>query len=306
MNPFVAPARFETQECAKAYIAQCEDAFRHRVDMLATELSQIDGLRLIGLSGPTCAGKTTTAALLVRRMEQLGKRVHMISVDDFFREQPNARLTAQERESLDFDSINALDFPLFAECLQELMLTGRTRIPHFDLSSGRRVGFEELVAPDESDVFLIEGIQVVYPEISSLLHRYTYRSIFSNVDTALSVDGTIYTPESIRLMRRIVRDYYFRSSDAAFTYYLWDSVRANEENNIFPNAAACDVRLESLMGYEIGMLRPHLEIILHRLPLSNAHRPAADAVLDHISHVQPLHPSWLPHNALYREFVPVE
>ena len=106
-------------------------------------------------------------------------------------------------------------------------------------------------------------------------------------------------------MRRMVRDHYFRSSDAAFTYFLWDSVRANEEKNIFPQMELCDFNLDTLMGYEIGMLRPHLEIVLHELATSNPHRTHADALLDSISHVQPLHPSWLPDNALYREFVPV-
>lgn len=305
MKQIVAPSSFADHEAARRYIAQCEGSFRRRVIELADEFSAIRGLRLIGLSGPTCAGKTTTASLLVGHLEGLGHRVHVISVDDFFHEQPHDKRAMNADQTIDFDSIEALDFELFADSLDSLMSTGRANIPRFDLSTGCRMGYRELISSDESDIFLVEGIQVVYPEISALLRRYTYRCIFSNVSTALSVGGVVYSPEQIRLLRRIVRDYYFRSSDAAFTYYLWDSVRANEENNIFPNAASCDVQLDSLMGYEIGMLRPHLEIILGNLPLSNAHRADADAVFNHISGVQPLHPSWLPSDALYREFVPL-
>ena len=305
MKQIVAPSSFADHGAARRYIAECEGTFRRRVIELADEFSAVRGLRLIGLSGPTCAGKTTTASLLVGHLEELGHRVHVISVDDFFREQPHAKRAMDTDQTIDFDSIEALDFELFADCLGSLMSAGRANMPRFDLSTGCRTGYRELISTDESDIFLIEGIQVVYPEISALLHRYTYRCIFSNVNASLSVGGVVYAPVQIRLLRRIVRDYYFRSSDAAFTYYLWDSVRDNEERNIFPNAAFCDVQLDSLMGYEIGMLRPHLEIILGNLPLSNVHRAEADAILDHISGVQPLHPSWLPLDALYREFVPL-
>lgn len=305
MRSLIAPSSFETQDMARQYIAACERAFCERVTALADALADIKELRLIGLSGPSCAGKTTTANILVRQLERKGHRVHVISVDDFFREQPHAREALAAEKPLDFDSIEALDFELFAACLDELMTKGETTIPCFDLSRGVRSGQRRVQIGSDGDMVLFEGIQVVYPEISALLRRHPYQCVFSNVSSALSVGGTVYAPEQIRLLRRIVRDYYFRASNAAFTYYLWESVRQNEEKNIFPSAADCDVRLDSLMGYEIGMLRPHLEIILQDLPISNAHRAEADAVLDHISQVQPLHPSWLPPDALYSEFVPL-
>ena len=230
----------------------------------------------------------------------------MISVDDFFREQPNSRERLKEEgaEPPDFDSIDALDFDLFSSCMDELMRTGHTMIPRFNLGQGVREGFSALTVEDDSDVFLLEGIQVVYPEINELLHRYNYRSIFTNVASDLYVGGVIYTPVQIRFLRRLVRDYHFRSSDAAFTFFLWDGVRKNEEKSIFPNAVACDAHLNSLMGYEIGMLRPYLELILGELSAQSEYRPQADRILEHISHVEPLKTEWLPKNALYWEFVP--
>ena len=64
-------------------------------------------------------------------------------------------------------------------------------------------------------------------------------------------------------------------------------------------------RLDSLMGYEIGMLRPHLDHILSQIPLSSVYRDQGDTILHHISGVQPLRSAWLPQHALYREFVPI-
>lgn len=305
-----APTAFASEQMARDYIASCEQAFEKQVVDVCQGLIDHPELRLIGLSGPTCAGKTTAASLLIRQLESAGRRVHMISVDDFFREQPHgtgrhAMNDPEAAEKLDFDSIDALDFPLFCAFMDELMTKGRAPMPKFNIGAGVREGFVDLIAPNPEDVFLLEGIQVVYPEISSILHQYSYRSIFIQPTRSLDVNGVTYTPNDIRLLRRLVRDYYFRSSEASFTFFLWDSVRKNEENNIFPYVNTCDEQLDSLMGYEIGMLRPHLDHILSQIPLSSVYRDQGDAILRHISGVQPLSSAWLPQHALYREFVPI-
>lgn len=308
MTVLKAPNTFADTNAAIAYIAECENAFRRQVISLTDTLVARPELHLIGLSGPTCAGKTTAADIITKQLQAAGRRVHIISVDDFFREQPHSRHLMNEpdgAEKLDFDSIDALDFELFSSFLDQLMNTGRAMMPRFNIGAGTREGFVELNAPGDEDVFLIEGIQVVYPEISALLHEYDYQSIFIRPARSLDVGGTLYEPNEIRLMRRLVRDYHFRSSDAAFTFFSWESVRENEEKSIFPYADMCDEQLDSLMGYEVGMLRPHLETILCQLPLSSAYRPMADAILQDISKVQPLTSAWLPKHALYREFVPL-
>ncbi len=308
MTISVAPLTFSSKAESTAYIADCEARFRRAVIDAAEQLHAVSGLQLIGLSGPTCAGKTTTAHILDGRLEALGRRVHTVSVDDFFREQPkpHEKKAAGAEESIDFDSIDALDFELFESCLTELMSKGRTVLPIYDLSSGRRVGTRELLAEHGNDIFLIEGIQVVYPEISELLHRYTYRSVYCDVGNALRAGETIYAPEEIRLMRRLVRDYYFRASDAAFTFYLWESVRANELKSILPNVAACDIHLNTLMPYEPGMLRPHLVRILGELPTDSVYWSRAREILERMPALTPLSAAQLPSEALYREFVPVQ
>lgn len=308
MKILKAPNVFENTDAARAYVAECEGSFAQQVIDLTERLIARPELHLIGLSGPTCAGKTTSASIITQQLRAAGKRVHIISVDDFFREQPHGRdLMADPdgAEKLDFDSIDALDFELFSSFLSELMTKGHAMMPRFNIGAGVREGFVPLDAPDDEDVFLIEGIQVVYPEISALLHQYDYSSVFIRPARSLEVGGSLYEPNEIRLLRRLVRDYHFRSTEAAFTFFAWDSVRENEEKSIFPYADACDEQLDSTMGYEIGMLRPHLETILSGLPSSSVYRPHADTILHDIEAVQPLTSDLLPEHALYREFVPI-
>ena len=309
MSVLHAPGSFYSEQEAEEYVVACERAFARQVDEVSARLSAMPDLKFIGLSGPTCAGKTTAAGILTDHLVRGGHRVHLISLDNFFREQPDGRRLMEDPDGakkLDFDSVEALDLPLLTSALDSLVQTGSMSVPRYDLGRGRRQGVETVTEEDASDVFLFEGIQVVYPQVNALLRRYPYHSMAICVGQSLDVGGVTYDPVDIRLMRRLVRDYFFRSSDAQFTFFLWESVRANEQKNILPHLYMCDETLHSLMGYEVGMLRPYLETILGQLPEASVYRPMADRILENISSVQPLMTKWLPASALYREFVPLQ
>ncbi len=301
----IAPTRFETDDDARAYIAECEDAFASQVKAVAEQILALPECKLLGLGGPSCAGKSTTAKLLIRHLEAAGKHVHIISIDDFFREQPKAELLRDDEmpPKIDFDSIDALDFPLFCRCVDELMHHGESEMPVYDLSCGQRSGTRKYTIKDENDLFLFEGIQTVYPDVYSLLSQYPYFSMFIRVERSLMAGDTVFTPNRIRLLRRLVRDYYRRASEPDFTLLLWQSVRENEEKSIFPNVGHCNTLLDSTMGYELGMLRPYLETILPSILTSNEYGDIAAAILHDIKNVQPLSSALLPEIALYREFV---
>jgi uridine kinase len=306
MSQLIAKTHFSDQNEARAYILSCEDAFAEQMKSAAARILAEPSCKLLGLGGPSCAGKSTTAKLLIRHLEAAGKHVHMISIDDFFREQHETRLKDIKNDpdqKIDFDSIDALDFPLFCQCVEQLMKTGKTEIPQYDLSCGKRKGTQEYRIKDENDLFLFEGIQTVYPEISGLLEQYPYYSMYINVSRELRAGDRVFEPNQIRLLRRLVRDYYRRASTPDFTLFLWNSVRDNEEKNIFPYVDHCREQFDSTMGYEIGMLRPYLEIILPSILDSNDYGHIAKVILEDIKFVPPLSCDLLPQTALYHEFV---
>ena len=306
MSELIATTSFVSDAQAKEYITSCESAFRTRIDDIADCILEQKNVKLLGLGGPTCAGKSTAAKLLIRHLESAGKRVHMISIDDFFREQPHAMELMDDpngQEKLDFDSIDALDFPLLRASVISLMSNGYAKLPRFDLSTGLRCGVYEMRAKDDQDIFLFEGIQTVYPQINALFREYPYYSMLINVRSPLVANGIRFEPNHIRLLRRLVRDYYRRSSPAEFTFFAWHSVRENEENNIFPYVGACDATMDSLMGYELSMLRPYLERILPTISSDNASYDLANTILNEIKGIQPLSENLLPSDSLYREFV---
>lgn len=287
------------------WVSACEEAFSQRLDAVAEELCGSEW-RLIRLSGPTCSGKTTAANLLTDRFERLGKRLHLVSIDDFYYDKEILHATAADPKSgkVDYDSVKTIDLDALAQFVREVFSKEQSRCPVFDFKEGRRVGYRMLES-GKDDVFVFEGIQAVYPEVTHLIEASGHDSIgvYIAPRQTLCEAGQSFEPNEIRLLRRLVRDYNFRGTDPDFTFGLWHGVRANEEAHIFPYASDCACQIDSTMPYELGVLKPYLQRILPTVPADSANRPQADRILAKIADIEPISNELILPGSLYKEFV---
>ena len=82
--------RFLTPEQAERSVKEGDASFDAELRSCSDDLLVTHGrfhgqkVRAIALCGPTCAGKTTTAKKLTKILEEKGKRVHILSIDDFY------------------------------------------------------------------------------------------------------------------------------------------------------------------------------------------------------------------------------
>ena len=287
-----------------AFVHACDEQFEREMQQRAEKIASKPSLRLLGLTGPTCSGKTTAAKRLIDCLEAHGHRVHLISIDDFYYDKEILEKRAEEDPNIeiDYDSEETINIDLLAEKTQSLLAGNTTCLPRFDFQTGKsRCGV--VITPQEGDVFLFEGIQVLYPRVNAILNREGYRCICIAPTEALRIGDMVYDPNEIRLMRRLVRDYRYRSSNPAFTFYLWKSVRENEEKHIFPHLELCHYFINSTMPYEIGMLRPYLEEILSEISSDDPSYEEAQRVLSRIAHVPPIPSELMKENSLYKEFI---
>ncbi len=313
-TPIRIPVTFDDPAEGIALVKENERAFDARLESAAAAIAADcveRGVRVIRLSGPTCAGKTTTANKLTEALEAAGRVVHPISIDDFFYDRAvlDARSGGDSAGDLDYDSVETIELPVLAACVRDLMEKGRAMIPNFDFVSGNRMGYREMTVPaDEKPVFLFEGIQAVYPEVAALFRDVPSRSIFINVmKPTVLVDAAgrerVFEPDRIRLLRRLVRDEAKRGTIPDFTIALWRSVRANEEKSILPYADTCDYGIDSNMAFDIHMLAPHLRRIFCEQPCDGDEVETAQAILKSIEDVEGISPACLAENSLYHEFI---
>lgn len=293
---------FASAADAEKFVADCESVFEARLDEIAESVASNREIKIVALSGPSCSGKTTTANKLIRELESRGRKVHVVSIDDFYYDRSYLEELAEETGKLDYESICSIDFDEFVECVSEIFTEGKTKVPRFDFKVGKRVGFVEYDAREE-DIFIFEGIQAIYPEITSVLAKYPSVSICICVMSSIEVGGKIFEPNEIRFLRRVVRDYHFRNSEPEFTMELWDGVRANEDVNIFPYIDGVDMKIDSALAFELSMLKPYLEEILPKVSKESRFASVAANMLEKIKDIQPVPKDYISANSLYNEFI---
>lgn len=237
---------------AQESVLECEREVSSELDAL-TEDTLSKNNRLITLSGPTCSGKTTAAGKLSDAIDRRGCRATVISLDDFFKD------GLRGMKNVNYESADAIDLECFHDCVCGLFSDSVVKLPKYDFKSGRRSGYVEY-RPRENDIFIFEGIQATYPELTAAFGGLSHTSVFVSVAEDVSVAGTVFSKNEVRLARRIVRDARVRNTGVSETLSLWKNVRLNEERNIFPASKRADVTVNSLLGYEVmfigGLLLP--------------------------------------------------
>lgn len=295
---------FSTEEEKRDFVRNADLRMEARLEQAAEQLLQTPDIRIFGLTGPSCSGKTTAAAKLNDVFSRNGHRVHIISLDDFYYDKASLNELAQNDPlvEIDYDSEKTIDTQRLARETERLLLCREAEIPRFNFRTGQREGVTR-IEPREGDLFLFEGIQVLYPKVRACLEKGGFRSIYIAPQTALTCGEQRFEPNELRLMRRIVRDSLFRAAAPEFTVYLWESVRENEEKNIFPYVKECSVSIDSTLPYEVGMLRPYLERILCTEPKDASAQQIFQTILQKIQDVQPLSKHDLTEKSLYKEFI---
>lgn len=288
----------------REFIESCDKKFDEALSLAAHRVFS-GNKKIIGLTGPTCSGKTTAAKKLKTIMEGMGKRMQVISLDDFFKDEFSKKKinrNTADADGLDFDSPDTMDILLLSEFVHDLFSKGRAMKPTFDFKTGTRPEYHEIVR-HEDDVFVFEGIQVLYPEIVKLLGSEGSKTLFVCPRSSIEVEGRVFEPNEIRLLRRIVRDKNFRDTNASFTMSLWESVRRNEENNIFPNVDDNCIMVDTTQAYEINILRPYLLKNLEIITPDCRHYELRRQIEEKLQGICDADSAFIGKNSLYKEFV---
>lgn len=288
----------------REFIENCDRRFDEKLSLAASRVFSGDE-KIIGLTGPTCSGKTTAAKKLKSIVEAMGKKMQVISLDDFFKDEFSKQeidRNTSDAEGLDFDSPDTMDMPLLTEFVHDLFTKGRATKPTFDFKTGTRPEYNEVVR-HEDDVFVFEGIQILYPEVVKLLGSEGSKTLFVCPQSSIEIDGRIFEPHEIRLLRRIVRDKNFRDTEANFTMSLWESVRRNEENNIFPNVDENCIMVDTTQAYEINILRPYLLKNLEIITPDCKHYETRLQIEEKLRCISDADSAFIGKNSLYKEFV---
>lgn len=291
------PAGMVTEECAR-YLDNVRRVTEHMI-------SHISGRCLVLLSGPSSAGKTTTANNLKRELEAHGRQASIISLDDFYRGKGLAPRLPDG--SFDYEAIEALDLPRLQTCMKELLTDGVTLLPRFDFNTREPEPQKYELRIADNSVVIFEGIHALNPMLEDHLPGDNVFKIFINVMSRV-YDGedTLLTRRDLRLCRRMLRDYQFRNSSIENTLDMWRQVVRGENLYMFPYVDMANAVFDTTHAFESAMLAPRLLPLLRAVPKDSPYADTIDHLIEALSKFTPLSAEVLPTDALLREFVGAE
>jgi uridine kinase len=153
-------------------------------------------------------------------------------------------------------------------------------------------------------VILVEGIHGLNPDLVPGIPSETVYRIYVSCLTQLNIDHHNRVPTTdTRMLRRIVRDAQYRGYSAQETIRQWEHVRRGEERNIFPYQENADVMFNSALIYELAVLKPFAEPLLHEIEHGSLEYAEARRLLTFLRWLLPYEARMIPNNSLLREFV---
>ena len=238
------------------FVTQCDDNYRASIST-CVNLILDKSKKIILLAGPSSSGKTTTAKMIVNGLEKKGCAAYLVSLDDFYiadREQ----YPRNKDGSIDYESPDALDIKLIGKCFNDLMKNGESDLPIFDFNTHSRSERKNSIRLDDDSLIVVEGIHGLNPRITAGLSKDKIAKIYVSVSSRVYTrdNDLVFTRRDLRLMRRMVRDYYFRSTSVDETLDNWQKVCNGENKFIFPFRNHADFKLDSFHPCEVGIISP--------------------------------------------------
>lgn len=257
---------------------------------------------MVLISGPSSSGKTTFSKRLSIQLMANGLKPYPISLDDYFVDREHT--PHDENGDFDYESLYALDLEAFNNDLQALLRGEEIELPRFNFTTGKREYRGEKLKIDEHTILILEGIHALNPELTKQIPNESKFKIYVSALTTISLDDHNWIPTTDnRLLRRIIRDYYYRGYSARETISRWPSVRKGEDKWIFPYQENADVMFNSALLFEFAVLRSHAEPILSHVPKNCPEYAEAYRLLKFIRYFIPVRDNEIPPTSLLREFL---
>lgn len=167
-------------------INRAERYYIEELESVADSISKLN-IKIVLISGPSSAGKTTTSFKLQEELKKRNIASHVLNMDDFFIDMD--KLPLREDGKPDIENICALDVKTIRKCLGEIIEKNMTRTPQFDFVTHTRLPIWVDCKLTGNEVIIMEGIHAHNPSIVEGLDRERIYKIYLDCETKFCVDN---------------------------------------------------------------------------------------------------------------------
>ena len=285
-------------------IERCDQMYCDRVAAAADlAVSRLKKSRILLLAGPSASGKTTTASRVRNALGERGVYCHMVSLDDYYRMKDEPGFPRTKDGELDLEAPEALRLDLLNAHLDALDRGEEILVPHYDFQNQRIAEEGRPLQLHENECVIFEGIHGLNPMLTERNPHAT--RLFVSPATSVFEDGVeVFDRVWMRVIRRTVRDYHFRSASAFDTLSMWANVRRGEKRYITPYKGTAHYHIDSAHSYEVPALRSIVERLLREVE-DNPQPQLTAEILSGLERFEPLPLELIPETSLLKEeFLP--
>lgn len=259
--------------------------------------------RIVLIAGPSSSGKTTFARRLCIQLKVNGLDPLYMGTDDYFVEREDTPL--DENGEPDFENLQALDIELFNRNMNGLLAGEKIDLPTFDFMTGHKVYGRRITSIKPTQPIVIEGIHALNGDLTAYIPEAEKFKIYISPLTQLNIDAHNRIPTTDeRMLRRMVRDNFYRGHNAQSTIASWPKVRAGEDKNIFPYSGEADVLFNSYHVYEIAVLKKYAEPLLKEITPEETEYAEAVRMLKFLRFFRTIEDDdIIVNNSIIREFI---
>lgn len=290
---------------APAFIADCDRLYAERLATAADRIQEnMARSPIVLLSGPSGSGKTTTAMKICEILEDRGIRTHSVSLDDYFKTVSPETTPRTASGAYDLESPLCLDMDLLNDHFSRLSRGEKVFLPKYDfVHQSRLMRYGRTLRLKKNEVAVFEGIHALNDAITGV-HPEAFKLYISARSNILDDSGrVVFKGTWMRLMRRTVRDYLFRGTQAQATLSHWANVRRGEKLYISPFKDKADLQFDSSFAYEVPVLNNSATDLFASMPEDTPRYQELRSILPAFELFEDVSPDLLADDSLLREFI---
>ena len=289
------------------FACECEAIFNRKVaEVAATVAEQTRAVNshVVLLSGPSGSGKTTTAKKICDALKRIGVQAHSVSLDKYYKVQDPKTAPRTTDGEIDLESPLCLDLELLNEHFCRLNQGLDIVVPHFSFRFQKRDPDREMLLKLERDeIVIFEGIHALNDLVADK-HPSAFKLYISARSDIVDSSGEICFKRTwTRLLRRVVRDDFFRAKGAVETLKLWASVREGEKKYISPFKYKADLLFDSSMEYEVPVMKQFALNAFSQIPDDADRKEELKTLLPALMKFKDIDASNVLHDSILREFI---
>lgn len=285
------------------FIKNSEKNYLKEVYDVAKRIADNDSIKIVSLAGPSASGKTTTAHILCDRLELIGEKPTVVSLDDFY--YPPEKLPLLPDGSRDFESVNSLNTDLIRKCFTEIITTGKTMLPKYDFVNKKSIKNNTLVDIRNNGIVIVEGLHALNPLITDFVPKENIFKVYISVNCSIEDDfgEQMLSSRQIRLVRRTLRDRIFRNTTVENTLQLWNGVVEGERKYLYCFKQTADAHIKTLHPYEPCIYRDEFVALKNEVKKDTVCYEYFMRTVSAIERFVGMQRSLVPEKSLIREFI---